>query len=385
MLLLETDAKRCLALADIQVPRGKLCRTAEEARDAAAEVGLPVAVKAQVKQWGRGHSGLVKRCDSAQETSAAFAAIQRLGPAILSGGSEASRIPCLVEEWLPLTREVYLAELVDPDLGGKALLFSGSGGVEIESNRDIGRALVPVSTGPTSFHERRVIRAYGLDASQRAAVGDLLVRTDRVFSESDARLLELNPLGWSQDIGFVAIDVKLVIDDNALGRHSEFIKLHRAEDSKDPSDELRIEHRIEYAELNGNIGLISGGAGMTMAVMDLISARGGRPRCFLDCSQNPTDQGFGFALDMLLQDANTKSILINIIGGGTAVDRVAQVFVQLLSDRRHERRLTKPIFFRLEGTNSKRANEILEQNHIPGFVSLESAIDTAIAAAVSVP
>ncbi|HEX7126997.1 MAG TPA: ATP-grasp domain-containing protein [Thermodesulfobacteriota bacterium] len=383
MQLREAVAKRYLKAGGVSVPEGHLCRSGTEAREAARTIGLPVAVKAQLKQWGRGKAGLVRRCETLASVEEAFASVQR--SATRDEGRATEPVACLVERWIPGMREVYLAEMVDPEIGGSTLLFSRSGGVDIEAASALARLLVPVSTGVTPFHVRRVLADYGLPGTVAPDLGRLLASVNDLFTQWDMRLLEINPLGWSVDAGFVALDAKIVVDDNALARHPELGDRYREEAIDDPSDELRIEHGIEYVALDGEVGLISGGAGMTMAVMDLIGKQGGRPRCFLDCSQNATSAGYGHALDTLFGDPRTRSVLVNIVGGGTQVDQVASIFVDLLAARRRAGELPKPFFIRLEGTNSDLAKEILRANGLPWFDSLEEAVASAVrAAAVSV-
>ncbi len=380
MQLREVVAKRYLKSGGVSTPEGLLCRSGAEAREAARTIGLPVAVKAQIKQWGRGKAGLVHRCETLDSVEEAFASVQR--GISRDDGERKEPVACLVERWIPGLREVYLAEMVDPEVGGSALLFSRSGGVDIEAAPDVARLLVPVSTGVTPYHVRRVLADYGLPDTVAPDLGRLLASVNQLFTEWDMRLLEINPLGWSAETGFVALDAKMVIDDNALARHPELADRYREEATRDPSDELRIEHGIEYVALDGHVGLVSGGAGMTMAVMDLINRLGGRPRCFLDCSQNATSAGYGHALDTLFGDARTRSVLVNIVGGGTEVDYVARIFVELLAARRLAGELPKPFFIRLEGTKSDLAKEILHANGLPWFDSLEEAVESAVRAAV---
>lgn len=376
MQLTEAETKRRLASRGIICPQGELCDSPQAAQAAAERLGTPVAVKSQARRWGRGKAGLVRRCESAPEAAAAFAEIRAADAAGPSGAAAG----CLVERWTEGGRELYAAEIVNPELRGKALLLAPSGGVDIETMRGIERLAVPVATGVTRFHARRAVQVWGLPAAALDAAHGFLTALDRTFSELDGRLLELNPVTWSDADGLLALDAKLVVDDNAIARHPDLVELDRRQPDRDRSDELRAEHGIEYVELDGDVGLISGGAGMTMAVMDLIGARGGRPRSFLDCSQNATPEGYGRALDLLEDDERTRSIVVNVVGGGTEVDTVAHAFVALLSDRTAAGRVTKPIHLRLEGTNADAARQILADAGLPWFASLEEAVDSAIAA-----
>lgn len=368
MRLRESVVKELLAAAGIAVPAGRVCDTVDEVRDAAAEFG-EVAVKSLVREWGRGKAGLVRRCADPDAAVAAFADLTARAP----------DDPCLVERWQSGVRELYLAELIDPELGGKAILFAPAGGVDLETARGVRRIPVPVATGATSFHARQVLATWRLPAGLRDDTTAVLRALDTVFTDNDGRLLEINPLGWSAETGFVALDAKLVVDDNALPRHPEFVALHRADRHADVSDELRITHRLEYVELDGDVGLISGGAGMTMAAMDVIAERGGAARGFLDCSQNPTADGYRAALSALHEDPRTSSVLVNIVGGGTEVDGVATVLAQLLDEYRAGP-AAKPVVVRLEGTNAQRAHEILDEHGIAWQGELEDAVDAVIGA-----
>jgi succinyl-CoA synthetase beta subunit len=286
-------------------------------------------------------------------------------------------VPCLVEDALEVRAEFYLSELIDPELLQRTILASQHGGQRVEREAsDMIRIAIPYAASVANYQARLVARVWGLGGHSEASVAAALRGLHEAFCGEECRLIEINPLALAPDGRLVALDAKMVIDDNAIPRRADLSEVARTLVDSSAEARLRIKHGIEYVGLDGDIGLISGGAGMTMAAIDLIAHSGGRPRCFLDCSQNPTEAGYGTALQYLLDDPRTRTVLVNIVGGGTAVDEVAPIFVDLLS-RKH---LSKPVLIRLEGTGADRAREILTASGLRSYKSLEAMVTDALLA-----
>jgi succinyl-CoA synthetase beta subunit len=280
-----------------------------------------------------------------------------------------------VEPAFSFETEYYLAIVIDPEEAMPVLLFSPSGGVEVESTQRLARIpLRPDGTLPAAAFRRK---AYALEVPSQLV--EKLVPVARslasAFAAWDAQLVELNPLAVSMDGELRALDARLIVDDNALFRQPELKALIASMRPRHLEDMVRDETRLEYVRLGGSLGLISGGAGLTMATMDVIADAGATAACFLDCSANPTRHGYGHALDLMLDDPTVAAVLISIFGGLTQVDRVARNLTQLLS----EKNPMKPVTFRLMGTNVEQAEEILQAAGWVNYRTVEDAVAAAVA------
>ncbi len=374
MQLHEWQAKEILSRFGFDTPRGLLCRNEQDMRSALGALQLPVFVKAQIREWHRGDRGLVVKAGHAR---AALAAWEQIQATLQASGTKGRTVPCLVEEALEIDAELYLSELIDPELRQRTILASRHGGQRVEGEaEDRVRIPIPFEVTVAAYQARLVARVWGVSGPAEAAVAAALRGLHDAFCREECRLIEINPLALTSDGGLIALDAKMIIDDNAVPGRADLSAVAGA--LVDSSDEvrLRLEHGIEYVGLDGDIGLISGGAGMTMAAIDLIAQSGGRPRCFLDCSQNPTAAGYATALQYLFDDPRTRTVLVNIVGGGTAVDEVAPIFVDLISGRD----LSKPVLIRLEGTGADRAREILTASGLRSYQSLEAMVADALLA-----
>lgn len=372
--LTEHSSKMLLARFGVPVSTSILTSTPDEAARAAAEIGYPVAVKAQIAVGGRGKLAAILRSNSVGDIGVAFSRVI----SIEIEGMRATT--ALIEPWVQMERELYLSVLVDPELQGPAVLFSQSGGVDIESGQ------TPVIRVPlrrdytlSAAAFRHGLANEGLSSKLVERVAVIANRLAHAFYTLDATLAEVNPLAELSDGRLLAIDARVVADDHALFRQNEVAALITSMATRRIEDLVRDRTGLEYVQMGGNIGLISGGAGMTMAAMDLIAGMGASPACFLDCSANPTRDGYRAALDLLLDDPNVKVILISVFGGLTQVDRVARTLASLL----HEKPATKPLTFRLMGTNVDEADRILAEAHLINHRSLEDAVGAAVRSAGS--
>lgn len=372
--LTEHLSKELLARFGVPVAAGILASTADETAAATAALGPPVAVKAQVPAGGRGKAGGIKRADSPEQARAAFEAVTALS----FDGLVASETR--IERWEPCGAEYYISVVVDAEQARPVVLFSPAGGVDVEAGAEAVR--VPVRDDGTVPAAAFRARGYGAGIGREVVERLLAVAQSlaRAHGALDAKLVEVNPLGVNADGRLVALDGRIIVDEHALYRHPEIEQLIRERQPRREEDLVRERTKLEYVKLNGWLGLISGGAGMTMAAMDLIADLGGDPACFLDCSNNPTPEGYGAALDLLLETPEVRAILISIFGGLTQMDRVAKTLAKLLADRAPR----KPITLRLMGTGADVASTVLEAAGLKNHRTLEEAVAAAVVSGVAV-
>lgn len=368
--MLEYEGKRLLRSVGVRVPEGALVGAAAEVDG--LSLSYPVAVKAQVRSGGRGKAGGVVR---AEDAGAAKAAVARLMASAFDGERPAS---VLVEPWVAAERELYLSVTVDGGAGGYVVLFSPRGGVEIEGGAPPLRYDVGAPAAFRAHRLREILAAAEPDAAVREGVVRLARLLLRLAATRDCTTVEINPLFVLAEGALVAADAKIVRDEWAAFRDGEIAALI-AEDRRHRPEAIRrcLEAGLMLVPLEGEIGLISGGAGMTMAAMDLIARAGGRPACFLDCSANPTPAGYRLSFDLLESDPGVKVILVSIFGGATQMERVARVMVDIVAARTAR----KPVVFRLNGTNAEEADETLKRHGLDNHATLEGAVAAAMALA----
>lgn len=341
MMILEYEAKRLLKSAGIAVPKGMLIRNSNPA--AAGRVKrYPVAVKAQVRSGGRGKEGGVIR---ANDAAALKAAVKRLFATEFSGEKPEA---LLADPWLAIDRELYLSVTVDAAAEGYVVLYSPNGGVDIEKGKPPVRYLIGAPWRFRAHGLRAVLQPVEKDFQLRERVIALAQRLVDMAAAHDCATIEINPLARLKTGELMALDAKIVYDEWAHYRNAA-IADQRAGIRKRADKWLRacLDMQHMYVKLEGNIGLISGGAGMTMGTMDLIHDYGGNPACFFDCSPGPTStRGYKPAFALLDHDPAVKVILVSVFGGGTQMNRVANA----MKDNMAMRKSKKPVVFRLDGT-----------------------------------
>jgi succinyl-CoA synthetase beta subunit len=369
MMMLECDAKRLLASVGVTVPQGSVWRKGEAAVTVKV-AAYPVAVKAQVRSGGRGkQGGVVKVADAA-----ALAAAGKKLFATEFGGETPEAL--LIEPWLAIEREAYLSVAVDGRAEGYVVLYAPSGGIDIEDGAPPAR--YPVGA-PWNFrvHElRAVLEKVEPDYQWREKVISLAQRLVRTAAARDCTTIEINPLVKLADGAIVAADAKIARDEWAWFR-SEEIAAERAAEKARADSYLRacLDMQHMYVKLDGDIGIISGGAGMTMAAMDMVAEKGGRPACFLDCSPGPTStRGYRPAFAMLDADPAVKVILVSVFGGGTQMQRVANSMKEVMAERNSK----KPVVYRLDGTNIDQVPGIFAQFGVHNHASIEEAAIEAV-------
>jgi len=366
MLITEHEGKALLEAHGVPVPPGSVIRNAAQARR--WRHGFPVAVKAQVASGGRGKAGGVVKAGSGEE---AEAAAHELFAREFNGERPGA---LLMEPWLDHPRELYLGITVDGSTGGYAVLYSPTGGVEVEQQAPVKYAFG--APGNFRTHElRRLLTTIEQDGSVRERVIALARRLLYMTTAIDAMTIEVNPLALMPDGKLLALDAKVVRDEAAAFRHADVTAaMEQMRRREHPTVAKAIKGNLTMVWLDGNVGLISGGAGMTMAVMDLVADAGARPACFLDCSSNPTPAGYALAFKLLDAEPQVKAILVSIFGGGTHMDRVARVMNEIMKKRRSR----KPVVFRMNGTGRERADEVMRAAGLYNHPTIESAVDAVI-------
>jgi succinyl-CoA synthetase beta subunit len=372
MMLLEHEGKRFLESVGVPVPGGVVVRPQAGSLEAAAGrvASYPVAAKAQVRSGGRGKQGGVRKVGAAGD----LAAVVKNLLDTEFGGEKPEAV--LVEPWLAIERECYLSVAVDSRADGYVVLYAPRGGVDIEDGPPPARYPVGLPWNFRVHGLRKVLEGIETDYQWREKVIALAQRLVRAAAAHDCTTIEINPLVKLADGTLVAADAKVACDEWAHFRNGDIHAQREAEKARaDPllRDCLQMQHM--YVRLDGDIGLISGGAGMTMAAMDMIADHGGRPACFLDCSPGPTStRGYRPAFAMLDADPQVKVILVSVFGGGTQMQRVANSMKEVMAERKSR----KPVVYRLDGTNVDQVPGIFAQFGANNHARLEDAVAEAV-------
>jgi succinyl-CoA synthetase beta subunit len=381
MKIHEYQAKAILSKYGVPVPRGELATTREEAEEIAKRLlqngASGVVVKAQIHAGGRGKGGGVKLAKSAEE--AGELAGRMLGMTLVTHqtGPEGRVVRrLLIEETLPIARELYLSMLLDRAEAKLLIMASQAGGMEIEQvaaehPEAIIKEYVETAVGLQPFQARKIAFGLGLKGDEIKHAAQLLFGIYRAYLESDASLVEINPLITTQDHRVIALDAKVNFDDNALFRHKEIREL-RDVTEEDPLEVEASKYGLNYIKLDGNVGCMVNGAGLAMSTMDIIKYAGGMPANFLDVGGGANEEQVTHAFEILLSDKNVRAVLINIFGGILRVDTLANGVV--IAARKTNIQL--PIVLRLEGTNVEQGREILKQSGL-NFIVAETMKDAA--------
>ncbi len=372
----EHAAKPLLRAAGIETPRGCVARSGDEARAAAAELGVPVVVKAQVPAGKRGKAGGIRAADDAATAGAAAEAV--LGMAIAGHRVEA----VLVEEQAAIAAEYYAAVLNDPASKGPLAMFSPEGGMDIEevaaAKPDrVRRAPVDIRRGLDLASARSMLAGFGPEIDE-GAVAAALVALYRAYRENDAELLEVNPLARLEDGRLVALDCKFVLDDSGAGRREALV----SEGSPEPMTALEARAAalgLKYIELDGDIGVIANGAGLTMTTMDVITHHGGRPANFLEIGGEAYTKAKP-ALELVLANPRVKCLVVNFCGAFARTD----VMTGGVLDAWEALSPALPVFFSVHGTGATEARAMLrERLGVTPYPTMDEAIAGAVAAAAA--
>lgn len=375
MRLYEYQAKEIFRSYDIPVPKGYLVKEKDQIGDAFKFLKTKdgVVIKAQVLAGGRGKAGGVKFAYTPDEVSASLEHMKGLE----IGGYKVSEI--LLEEKLPVRQELYLGFVIDPVLGTPTLLASSRGGMDVEEIARVfpqllGKMDIDSAYGILDYKVREILTRIGLPKNLFGQFITICKSLYEIFLDYEVILLEINPLIVTEEQNLVAADARMSLDDAAVFRRP---KLKELRDSREKSLEeyLRDDYQLEFVNLEGNIGLVSGGAGMTMTAMDLIALAGGQPACFMDCSANVSPEGYEMALRTVSSKGGVSSILVNIFGGLTRMDHVGEYLVEAI---RKIGNIQQPITIRLEGTNAEEGRKTVKEAGFQCYETFEEAVKRAV-------
>ena len=391
MKIHEYQAKGILKKYGVTVPRGAMAATREEADAVARELfnagATGVVVKAQIHAGGRGKGGGVKIVKSVNE--AGELAGRMLGMKLVTHqtGPEGRVVRrLLIEETLPIAKELYLGILVDRAEGKPVFMASAAGGMEIEqvaaeNPGAILKEYIDPGMGLEAFQARKIAFKLGLKPQQISPAVQFLTSLYKAFLDTDASLIEINPFITTTDGRLFALDAKVTFDDNALFRHPDLREL-RDITEEDPLEVEASKYSLNYIKLDGNVGCMVNGAGLAMATMDIIKYAGGTPANFLDVGGGASSEQVAHAFEILLSDKNVRAVLINIFGGILRVDTLANGVVEAA----RKTNIKLPVVLRLEGTNVHEGKKILMNSGFNFDVAdtMKDAADRVVAAAKGV-
>jgi len=388
MKIHEYQGKAILKKYGVAVPRGAMVTTREEAeavaKDILASGASGVVVKAQIHAGGRGKGGGVKIAKSVEEAGELASKILGMTLVTHQTGPEGRVVHrLLVEETLPIEKELYLGILVDRGEGKPVFMASAAGGMDIEqvaaeTPEKILKQYIDPGMGLEPFQARKIAFALGLKPAQINPAVQFLTGLYRAFLETDASLVEINPFVSCTDGRLFALDAKLTFDDNALFRHKDLLEL-RDISEEDPLEVEASKYGLNYIKLDGSVGCMVNGAGLAMATMDIIKYAGGMPANFLDVGGGANSEQVAHAFEILLSDKSVRAVLINIFGGILRVDTLAQGVVEAA----RKTNLQLPVVLRLEGTNVQEGKKILMESGLNFVVAetMKDAADKVVAAA----
>jgi succinyl-CoA synthetase beta subunit len=384
MMVHEFQAKRILASFDVPIPRGETVESVSEIGPAASRIGPRVVLKAQIHAGGRGKAGGVKIASGPDEAVRAGSAM--IGMRLVTAQTgPAGRIvrKILIEEALEIEHEYYLGITVDRSKAAVVMLASAFGGLDIESlaaerPQALLREFIDPGHGLVPAQSKRLAVGLGLRGDILERAMETAAGMSRAFMSLDVSLIEVNPLAVTARGNLVALDAKMVFDDNGLPRHPEIAALRDVVEES-PFEVEAARYGLSYVKLDGEIGAMVNGAGLAMATMDIIALHGGRPANFLDIGGGVSETGIAQAFKILVSDADVKAVLVNIFGGIVRCDLVARGLVQAA----RETGVSVPVVIRLEGTNAELGKKILEDSGVAftRALDMESAAKQVVALA----
>ena len=378
MKIHEYQAKEILRRYGVSTPRGIACFKADEAVAAASKLGGQVwVVKAQIHAGGRGKGGGVKVAKSIEQVRQYASSMLGMQLVTHQTGPDGQIVKRLfIEEGIDIKKELYVGLVVDRSSQRVVLMASSEGGMDIEevaahTPEKIHKVAIDPALGLTADQAREIARKIGVPDPAVEQAAELLRSVYRAFDETDASLVEINPLVVTGAGSVLALDAKMNFDDNALFRHPDIVAL-RDLDEEDPAEIEASKFDLSYISLDGNIGCLVNGAGLAMATMDIIKLYGGSPANFLDVGGGATTEKVTEAFKLMLENAKVKAILVNIFGGIMKCDVIAQGVVAAA----RQVQLGVPLVVRLEGTNVDLGKKILADSGLP-IISASNMADAA--------
>ncbi|MBV9453925.1 MAG: ADP-forming succinate--CoA ligase subunit beta [Rubrobacter sp.] len=371
MDLYEYQGKELLREYGVETLEGIIATSPEEARDAAEQLGGPVAVKAQVLTGGRGKAGGIKVVEETE-------GVEEAARQILGMDINGQKVQCvLVEAGAQIENEMYLSIMVDRTAKKPLILFSTEGGVDIEDvAEDSPDAIVKVYINPLlgllPYQVRELTFSARLESDTAKGVGQVLDNLYEAFVGTEASLVEINPLVSTKDGRILALDSKVTVDDSSLFRHENIAELRDVE-AADPEEQRAQEAGLQYVKLSGDVGILGNGAGLVMSTLDAVAQAGGEPANFCDVGGGADAETISEALNIVATNEHVKSVLFNIFGGITRVDEVARGLISALE----QLDLHLPIVVRLEGTNAEEGRQKLAENTSENVYTEETMLDAA--------
>lgn len=376
MKLHEYQSKSIFARYGVPIPRGRVAATAGEARQIAEELATRVVIKSQVLVGGRGKAGGIRLAKTPKEA-------EDVATAIL--GMEIKGLPVrkiLVDEAANISKEIYLGITNDRNARRPVMIASAAGGIEIEevahlTPEKIIKVHIDPLLGLRDYQARDVAGAIDLPRTYWRSFGEIARGLWQAYSDTDATLAEINPLVITADNRLVALDGKMVLDDNALFRHPDLAEM-RDLDIEAPAEIEARKYGLSYIKLDGQIGCMVNGAGLAMATMDIIKLSGGEPANFLDIGGGASAEKVAAALRIILSDGNVKAVLFNIFGGITRCDEVARGILTAMNEVKPK----VPMVTRLVGVNAEEGRQILSEANMITADTLLEAAQKAVAASI---
>jgi len=377
MKLHEYQSKQIFARYGVPIPKGSVAATAQEARQVAEELGGRVVIKSQVLVGGRGKAGgirLAKTPKEAEDLAAQILAMEIKGLPVRK---------VLVDEAAQIEKEIYLGITNDRAARKPVMMASSAGGVDIEevaakTPEKIIKVHIDPLLGLRDYQARDIAAGIDLPREHWRAFGQISSGLWQAYVSCDATLAEINPLVINADGRLVAVDGKMVLDDNALFRHPDLVEM-RDLDVEAPSEVEARKYGLSFIKLDGSIGCMVNGAGLAMTTMDIIKLFGGEPANFLDIGGGASSDKVAAALRIILSDPNVKAVLFNVFGGITRGDEVARGILEALN----EVKTNVPMVIRLVGTNAEEGRRILADAHMITAETLADAAKKSVSAAMA--
>lgn len=363
MRLLEYQAKSLFAEYGIRVPKGLTSTNIEQGRKDAKVVGFPFVIKAQMAVGGRGKAGAIQKCHNADEFELKYPEIMQK----VVKGEKTKAI--LLEQMQEYKKELYLSLFLNRSKRCYTIIASSEGGVEIESVknqviREVGLGDVDKNTA------EEVAKAIGLKDNSIGEFVNLVQKLSKLTVEKEAELAEINPVAILNDGTLLALDGKVIIDDNALFRHDELRKFQEVSELEERAEKSGF----SLVELDGNIAVVGNGAGLVMSSLDMLSDHGGKPACFLDVGGGATTETVYEALTLISKMKKVKGILVNLYGGIVKTTIVAEAFLNAYKDKV----IDIPVFARMTGAEADKSKEMLKGSRTKMFDTVEEAINAAV-------
>jgi len=363
MKLLEFQGKELFNSYDIKVPKSYLAKDIEQAKMGSKKIGFPCVLKSQLTVGGRGKAGAILKCKNEKEL------VEKFDELINKEVKGEKPMSILLEEMVNIKREFYLSIFLNRTKRCYSIISSSQGGIEIESVDNKVIVDIPLD-GISSELASQVFEKMNLDNSEKNAFVDLIQKLSKLISEKEAELAEINPLAMLNDGKFIALDAKVIIDDNALFRHEDIKKYEELSELESQAKN----NGFSFVELEGDIAIIGNGAGLVMSTLDMVTDAGGKAGAFLDFGGRATTESIYQALKVISKLDKIHAILVNLFGGIVRTDLVAQAILNAYDYGT----IKVPVFARITGAESEKARELLKDSKARLFNTVEEAINAAV-------